>query len=391
MSGRGYGKTRLAVEETWWSCYVTPKLRFGVICATRDDVRKTAFEGESGLIACIPPNIIKAYNKQLLEIELVNGSIIQGFSAEEPKRLRGPQFHMAWADELAAWQYPEAWDMLEFCVRLGENTRIIVTTTPKPVPVLTNLLERTDCFITKGSTFENEANLSSKQLQALKHRYEGTRLGQQELYAELLDDIEGALWSHEMLSKLRVKTHPHIEYICIGLDPAVTSTEQSDETGIIVVGIGVDSMVYLLEDLSGKYSVSEWAHVVHNAYSRYQANIVIGEANQGGDLIENNLNMVSHHIRYQAVRATKDKIARANDIIYLYEKSLICHVGNFEMLEHQLCTYTGNKNQLSPDRMDALVWALKHIAPKLHQTSLIPEIHTQTMVNSLYTGSQAAW
>lgn len=363
LAGRGFGKTRTAVEDSWWDCWRYPSIRYGVICATSNDTRKTAFDGESGILACIPHELIENYNRSLLELRLINGSLIQGFSAEEPDRLRGPQFHKAWADELASWRYPqETWDMLMFCLRLGEDTTINITTTPKPTKLLKELINSRNSYVISGSTFENEKNLSKIQLIALKDRYEGTRLGRQELYAEFLDDVEGALWTLALLEHshkpIDVKDY---ERIVVAIDPAVSANKNSDETGICVASLSTCGKFIVLEDASGRYTPTEWAELAVKLYYKYSADCIVGEVNNGGDLVESNVRTFDKNINFKQVRATRGKIKRAEPIAALYEQHKVFHIKYFDKLEEQMTMYTGKETEDSPDRLDALVWALTEL------------------------------
>ena len=366
LAGRGFGKTRTAVEDLWWDCWTNEKIRYGVVCATANDTRKTAFDGESGIIARCPPEIIEYYNKSLLEIKLINGSIIQGFTADEPSRLRGAQFHRAWIDELATWRYQrESWDMLMFCLRLGDRTKLNITTTPQPTLLIKELIKRDDINIYKGSTFDNKENLSKQQLDILIERYENTRIGRQELYAEVLEDIEGALWSYDMLDRAR-KSRRVSDYkrVVIAIDPAVSNNKNSDETGIIVCAKDTLDNYIILDDKSGSYSPSEWANVAINLYRKYNADVIIGEVNNGGDLIESNIRNIDNNINFKQVRATRGKVIRAEPISALYEQDKVYHITRFAELEEQMTSFTGDSKQSSPDRLDALVWGLTHLSEK---------------------------
>jgi phage terminase large subunit-like protein len=359
QSGRGFGKTRLASEDCWWYAATNSNVRVGIICATSSDTRKTAFEGESGLISRIPPQIIQRYNKMMLEIELKNGSLIQGFSADEPGRLRGPQFHRIWCDELATWRCPESWDMLQFCLRLGDAPKIIITTTPQPTTIIKSLHKRDDVHITRGSTFENAANLAPTALEQLKKLYEGTRVGRQELYAELLDEIDGALWTHKMIDETRFKVSEDIFKIVVAIDPAITKKENSDETGIIVCGKTKNKYV-VLDDLSGHYTPDEWASKAVWAFDKYLCDAIVAEVNQGGDMVESIIRNKRRDIHIRKVHATKGKYVRAEPIAALYEQAKVIHNSCFEKLEEQMTTYTPTSKD-SPDRLDALVWGLTHL------------------------------
>ena len=280
LAGRGWGKTRTGATDIAFYALTNPETICAVVTPTFGDIKRVAFGGVSGLMSIIPKECLmkgrgQGYNSSSAEIRLYNGSKIMGFSATEPDRLRGPQFHRAWCDELASWQYADTFDQLMFGLRLGERPQCIVTTTPKPVPIIQNLIKRTNIVITKGNTFDNADNLAPSALRMLKEKYENTRLGRQELYAEVLDDVEGALWSPSMIEKTRVKEIPDMQRVVVAIDPAVSNNEDSDETGIIVVGKGFDNRYYILEDLSDRMSADTWANVAINAYYKHKCDRII--------------------------------------------------------------------------------------------------------------------
>ena len=292
-----------------------------------------------------------------------NGSKIMGYAAIEPDRLRGSQFHRAWADELAAWRYPEAFDQLMFGLRLGDKPQCVVTTTPKPSKMLKDLIAREDVCVTTGNTFENEDNLADTALAMLKERYEGTSLGRQELYAEIIEDFEGALWSNKMIEEGRLNENEErdLKQIIVAIDPAVTANENSDETGIIVAGKDYNDRFYVLEDVSGVYTPDKWGRKAIDCYYEWQADRIVAEVNNGGDLVERLLRSIDPHIPYRSVRATRGKLTRAEPISALYEQKRVHHVGYFSELESQMCSYTG-ETKPSPDRLDALVWAMTELS-----------------------------
>lgn len=303
----------------------------------------------------------QGYNASASEIRLFNGSKIMGFSATEPDRLRGPQFHMAWCDELAAWPYEDTFDQLMFGLRLGDNPKCVITTTPKPNALIQRLISRTNTVITRGNTFENEANLAPAALEQLREKYANTRIGRQELYAEVLTALEGALWNPETIENGRVEEAPEMTRIVVSIDPAVTAHEGSDETGIVVAGRGVDGKYYVLADLSGRMSADTWASVAVDAFDRYKADRIIAEVNNGGDLVERLIRTVDTAVPYKAVRASRGKLVRAEPVSALYEQGKVHHVGGYPELEDQMCSYTIDSRE-SPDRLDALVWALTDLS-----------------------------
>jgi len=370
LAGRGYGKTRVAVEDTWWYAFSNPKTISGVVCATNSDTRDTAFEGEAGLIECMPHEIIKSkggnligFTRKPLKIELINGSIIKGYSAEDPRRLRGPSFHRLWADELAAWQYEEAWDMAGFCLRLGNNAQAIVTTTPKPRPLIKRMIKEKTVLVTTGSTFENKDNLAPNVLKRFKEKYENTRIGRQELYAEILDDLEDALWNNDMLTACIYKGDIYkiqFQRIVVAIDPAGSTNDHSDETGIIVVGC-LMGYYYVLEDQSDKYSPDGWASKAVYLYHKYKADRIVGEKNYGGDMVEHTIRTVEPNIRTEMVTASRGKFLRAEPVAALYEQKKVFHAIWFNELHEQMTTFVPGAKD-SPDRLDALVWAITSLS-----------------------------
>lgn len=346
-----------------------PESQVAVVAPTFGDLRRVAFGGVSGLIKFLPRDCFlkgrgNGYSSSAQEIRLYNGSIIYGFAAIEPERLRGPQFHRAWCDEIAAWRYPEAFDQLMFGLRLGENPQCVITTTPKPTPLIHSLLKRDNTIVTRGNTFENEKNLAPAALQMLREKYSGTRLGRQELYAEVLEDVEGALWSQKNIEFNRVPDEeqlPEFTQIVVGVDPAVTSNETSDETGIIVAGIAEDNRYYVLDDCSGIMTADAWARKAIDCYYMYQADRIVAETNQGGDLVTKVIRDLDSNVPIKEVRASRGKYVRAEPVAALYEQDRVSHVGVWIELEDQLCSYTGMRGK-SPDRLDALVWAITELS-----------------------------
>jgi phage terminase large subunit-like protein len=251
-----------------------------------------------------------------------------------------------------------------FGLRLGDNPQCVITTTPKPTPLIKQLIERDDVIITSGSTFENEANLAPSALAMLKERYEGTTLGRQELYAEVVDNVEGALWQNSLIEETRLSETEERELtqIIVAIDPAVTSDANSDETGIVVVGKDANNEYYVLEDQSGKYSADKWAKKAINLFYEWEADKIVAEVNNGGDLVERLIKSIDPNVIYRKVVATRGKMVRAEPIAALYEQRRCHHVGVFPELESQMTTYTGERPKPSPDRLDALVWGLSELS-----------------------------
>jgi phage terminase large subunit-like protein len=362
LAGRGWGKTRTGAEDAAWYALSTPGARIAVIAPTYSDARDTCIEGESGLRGIIPFQCVEAWNRSLGELILNNGSRFKLFGAEEPERLRGPQHHRAWADELGAWRYPETWDQMLFGLRLGESPRAIVTTTPKPTSIIRTLAKNPKTIVTKGSTFDNAANLAPSALAQLRDKYEGTKLGRQELNAEILEEAEGALWNRAMIERARLKdAPPAFRRVVVAVDPAVTNKAESNLTGIVAAARGVDGRGYVLADASGRYSPDTWARKAVEQFDSLQADRIVAEGNQGGDLVTHTIQSVRENCPVTIVHASRGKQARAEPIAALYEQNKISHVGTFSELEDQMATWEPLGDQPSPDRIDALVWALTEL------------------------------
>lgn len=338
--------------------------RIAIIAPTFQDARDTCVEGESGLLAVLPKECVETYNRSLGELILWNGSRYKLFSAAEPERLRGPQHHRAWGDEVAAWPDPVAWDQMLFGLRLGDNPQVIATTTPKPTPLIRKILRTPHTMVTRGSTFDNAQNLPAGTLAHLRDRYEGTRLGRQELYAELLDDVQGALWSTDGFDQHRVRAAPDLRRIVVAVDPSGTAGGGSgDDIGIIAAGIGVDGRAYVLADYSCNLSPDGWARRVVEAYDRHGADRVVAERNFGGAMVESVLRTARKTLPVKLVTASRGKIVRAEPVAAFYEQGRVSHVGPLDQLEDQLAEMTaaGFVGEGSPDRADALVWALTEL------------------------------
>ena len=359
LAGRGWGKTLTGAYDIIQYCLLNPNVICGVIAPTYGDLKRVCFAGESGLLGILDRELfdVSGYNKSANEITFYNGSKITGFPAIEPDRLRGVQFHRIWCDELASWRYRETFDNLMMALRLGQSPKCIITTTPRPTELIKELAVRSDTKIIRGSTFDNVANLAPSAIKMLKERYEGTRLGRQELYAEILEDIEGALFNGVNIEQNRVELTPTLTRIVVAVDPAVTSNASSDETGIIVAGRSEDNQYYILEDFSGIFSPDVWIKKAIECYYQFEADRIVCEVNNGGDLIEKLLRVQDVNVPYTSVRATRGKMLRAEPISALYEQDKVHHVGYFKELEEQMTSYTPYTTK-SPDRLDAVVWAL---------------------------------
>lgn len=366
-TGRGWGKTRTAAEWVRDQVANHGRRRIALVAATAADARDVMVEGQSGLLACYPDAERPLYEPSKRRLTWRNGAIATTYSADEPERLRGPQHDAAWADELAAWKRArEAWDMLMFGLRLGANPQTVVTTTPKPMALLREIEESPETVTTTGSTYANAANLAPVFLSKILRRYKGTRLGRQEIEGERLDDIPGALWSRQMIEDARVSVLPPLKRVVVAVDPAVTSGEDSDDTGIIVGGLSYDGHVYVLDDATCHTSPDAWARTVVAAYARHQADRIVGEVNNGGELVETVLRTVDASIPYTAVHASRGKRVRAEPVAALYEQGRVHHVGEFAELEDQLVCWVPDAAD-SPDRLDALVWMVTELVVEVRE------------------------
>lgn len=374
LSGRGWGKTRTGAEAIKKLMLENPGCRIGIIGMTAGAVRDTCYEGESGLLSVIPPEMYDRsnggkYNRSLGQLTLSNGSMAFSFSGSDPEKLRGFQSHFLWMDELCAFAYAqEAWDMSMMGLRLGQHPRIIITTTPKPSPLIVELVRRghdepDNVILTTGSTFDNKANLPESTLQELRNRYEGTTMGRQELYAELILDDPGALWKRALIEETRISIHDFdltkMTKIVVAIDPSMSAvTERESETGMIIAGLGENGHAYIIEDASLlRPSPDTWSTLAIRKYHEYGANRIVAEVNQGYDLVTNLLNTKDDKVPVKKVYATRGgKYLRAEPVAALYEQKKIHHVGLHGPLEDQMTQWIPGKP--SPDRLDALVWAI---------------------------------
>lgn len=382
LAGRGFGKTRCGAETVIKWAKEGHCKRIALIAEDSADARDVMVEGESGIMACSPRDFRPKYEPSKRRLTWPNGAVATLFSAEDYDSLRGPQFDGAWCDELCKWRYAqEAWDNLMFGLRLGDHPRVIVTTTPRPIRLLKDIILRSDTAITKGNTRENLVNLAPPFVKAVIEKYEGTRIGRQELNAEILDDVPGALWSRPLIDEARIRpvdsqtpiALPHFERVIVAVDPAKEVGEAAAETGIMVVGKDSNGHGYLLEDLSLNGSPEEWGRAAVLALDEWAADMIVYEANQGGEMVAAVLRAAARSMKEEglrtadfvplkAVHATRGKYVRAEPVSQLYEQKKVHHVGYFPELEDQLCEYTPDGSMgYSPDRMDALVWGITEL------------------------------
>ena len=377
LAGRGWGKTRTGGE--WLVNQVVNKpfapdgapTQWAIIAPTFGDAKNICVEGPSGFLKALQHRGLQndrefIYNKSSHKILFKDGQVVHTFGADSPDAGRGLNLSGAWLDELAVWQYPyETWtEGLAPALRIGDKPRVVVTTTPKPIKLLRDWTTRTDgsVHITRGSTFDNARNLSEAALIELRNRYEGTRTGRQELYGELLDQAEGALWKRDWIEATRITKDklPPLYRIVVAIDPAVTSGEDSDETGIITAGASTDGHFYVLSDDTLRATPNEWGKRAVEAFRTWKADRIVAEVNNGGDMVVMVLQQVDRNAPVTKVHATRGKQVRAEPISALYEQNRVHHVGAFPQLEDQMVMWTPDAKE-SPDRLDALVWALTEL------------------------------
>jgi len=365
LGGRGAGKTRAGAEWVRGVAQAHEAARIALIGETLSDVRSIMVEGISGLLAVHANHERPKFEPSKRQIVWESGTIAQIFSADDPESLRGPQFSHAWSDELAKWRYAqECWDMLQFGLRLGEQPRQVVTTTPRPTKLIKQLIDDASSIVTHASTQMNAANLAPAFLETIVSRYRGTRLGRQELDAEILEDRPDALWPRALIEQGRVSIPPPLERIVVAVDPPVTSGKRSDACGIIVAGLGGDERAYILRDATVEQAAPlEWARAVVDAYHRVAADRVVAEVNQGGEMVAAMIAQVDAGVPVRMVRATRGKWLRAEPAAALYEQGRVSHLGAFPELEDQMADFgrDGLSGGASPDRVDALVWALSEL------------------------------
>lgn len=368
LGGRGAGKTRAGAE--WIKAQALgispiatePAKRIALVGETIADVRNVMVEGVSGILAVHRDHERPTFEPSKMQLTWPNGSVAQMFSAENSEGLRGPQFSVAWCDEIAKWRNgEEAWDMLQFALRLGDQPRLVATTTPRPVPLLKRLLIDEATVISRCSTSANAANLAPSFMAEMERRYSGTALGRQELLGEMIDDCEGTLWRRDWIEAQRTTSPPSLRSIVVAVDPPVTATARSDACGIVVAAKGHDHKLYVLDDRSVQgREPAVWARAAIAAKRDFDADRIVAEVNQGGDLVVGVLRSIDPTAVVRKVRATRGKWVRAEPVAALYAEGRVAHVGTFEALEDEMMSFgtDGKAGGHSPDRLDALVWAI---------------------------------
>lgn len=353
-AGRGFGKTRAGSEAVRQVVEEEKAQRIALVGATAADVRDVMIEGEAGILSVFPPSRRPEYESSKRRVTFATGAIASCYSAEEPNRLRGPAHDFAWCDELAAWKKQETFDNLMLGLRLGSNPRVVITTTPRPIPIIKELLDSPDCVVTSGSTYDNIANLAPTFISHILRRYENTRLGRQELLAEILDDVPGALWTRANIEENRISGDvPDMVRIVVAVDPEATSGTDSAETGIIVCGVDKQLRGFVIDDVSIKGSPHVWASQVVASFHKHKADRIVAESNQGGEMVAHTIATVDRKVPVKLIHASRSKQTRAEPVAALYEQGKVSHIGMFGELEDQMCTWVPGEK--SPDRLDALV------------------------------------
>ncbi len=388
LAGRGWGKTRVGAEWVRGEvCGTTPlgagrRKRIAIIGETSKDVRDVLIEGDSGLLVNHPKDFRPVYQPSKGRVVWPNGVIATLYNGTEPDQLRGPQFDGAWVDELAKYRYArESWDMLQFGLRLGDHPRAVVTTTPRPIALLKEILGDAKTAVTRGRTYDNAENLAPTFLAAMRAKYEGTRLGRQELEAAMLDDVPNALWRRTQIDEARKAQRdlPDMQRIVVSVDPAAKAREnqlgdEGAETGIVTCGLGTDGRVYVLADDTTEKGPNDWGRLAVASYHRHSADAIVAEVNNGGDMVEHVIRSVDSSVKVIKVTASRGKVTRAEPISALYEQGRVSHVGAFPVLEDQMCCFTnvGIEAGKLADRVDALVWGLTQLFPALVEVKRNP-------------------
>ena len=363
LSGRGGGKTRAGAEliNKWAREGFSP---IALVGQTKADVRDTMVEvGDSAILNISPPWFMPEYEPSKRRLIWPNGVLGIIYSGDEPEQLRGPQHQKAWVDELAKFKYPkDSWDNLMFGLRIGNHPQAVVTTTPKPIKVIKDLIADERTAVTRGHTLENKDNLAPDFLRYILRKYEGTRLGRQELAGEILDDNPDALWERAKIDELRVRKYPELKRIVVAIDPQGTDSDTSSSTGIVVAGVAqvADRQeAFVLADLTLSGTPEKWATAAVSGYYNFKADRIVGEVNFGGDMVESIIRIIDKSVSFKKVHASRGKAIRAEPVSALYEQGRVHHVGFFSELEDQMCEWVpGDK---SPDRLDALVWAITEL------------------------------
>jgi phage terminase large subunit-like protein len=381
LGGRGAGKTRTGAEWIRSRAVGAPYSvqrahRIALVGETIGQVRSIMIEGVSGLLSVHHAAERPSFEVSRNQLVWPNGAIAQVFAADDPDSLRGPQFDAAWCDELGKWRRPErAWDNLQFALRLGPQPQCIVTTTPRPIELLKKIMDDPATVTDRSRTIDNTVNLSPAYLDEMQRWYAGTPIGRQELDGEIVEDRMNGLWQRHWLAQARLSARPELKRIVVAVDPPVTSTAGADSCGIVIAGLGVDGRGYVIGDrtIQGR-DPATWAHAVVAAYHDYRADRIVVETNQGGDLVVQVFKGIDANLPVKKVHASRGKFLRAEPVAALYSEGRVAHVGEFPELERQMCDFAadGLANGKSPDRLDALVWALTELMLTVQRN---PRIH----------------
>jgi phage terminase large subunit-like protein len=370
LTGRGWGKNRTGAEWVRAEVESGRRGRLALVARTAADLRDVMVEGESGILAISPPWFRPQWEASKRRLTWPNGAIATTYTAEEPDTLRGPQHDGAWCDEVASWRLAqEAWANLMLGLRLGQDPRVVATTTPRPVKLIKELLADPHTVVTRGRTYDNLENLAPTFHRAVVARYQGTRLGRQELDGQVLEDAQGALWKRDLIEDHRVAKVPALRRVVVAVDPSGTAKSSSDECGIGVAGLGEDGHGYVLDDRSAVMTPAEWGKLAVSLYLAHRADRIVAETNFGADMVELTIRTVRDaadqpigaNVPFKALTAARGKAARAEPVSALYEQGKVHHVGTFAELEDELCSWEPNSGMRSPNRLDWLVWALTEL------------------------------
>lgn len=369
ISGRGFGKNWTGSNWLINEHLEGRAKNSAVVAATSSDLRRYCVEGPSGILSLAPNHFRPEYKPSRSKLVWPDGAETLLYTSEKPDRLRGPNLDKVWCDELAAWRYlEETWEMLQLCLRYGDLPQCLVTTTPRPKATLRDLVKREgngidagDVAVTRGSTYDNIANLPKRFVNEIIAQYKGTRLERQEIYGEILDEFEGALWNYKLLDENRVNDRPTLVRIGVGIDPAISANEKSDLTGIVAAGIDSRKHGYVIGEHSLRASPEGWARKAVSVYKDLKADFIVAEKNQGGDMVEATIKSVDPNVPVKLVHASRAKITRAEPISARYEQHTVHHIGTFPELEDEMCLFLPGEIKKSPDRVDALVWVLSEL------------------------------
>ena len=383
LCGRGWGKTEAGAQ--WIRHRVANGARsLAIVAETQKDLEEVMVPR---IVKAHPPGEAPSVRYKPVRVKWANGALALGYNGTEPNQLRGPEFDTAWVDELAKYRAAQdVWDMLQFTMRVGDP-RVLVTTTPRPTAIIKAIVSDRRTIVMRGNTLDNAPNLPPEFVEKLVERYGGTRLGRQEINAELLEDVPGALFNQDNIDKNRIRNKSglasiSLRRIVVAVDPAITSGEDSDETGVVVCGVDDQHPPhgYVLDDVSGIYAPAEWAKKALHMYHKHKADRIVAEINQGGEMVEATIRMFNANVPYKGVHASRGKVIRAEPVSGLYEQNRVHHVGIFADLETQLCAFTSDfdkkKSGYSPDRLDAMVWAMTELMVE-HQNDGIIQFYCE--------------